>query len=65
MPHGYVVTSHLNSIILLMQSSGKYFIHCKMLLSERLTAAASSYGWSIAAANSNDCIEGSVKNLGT
>jgi hypothetical protein len=35
-----VVMSHSISIILLMQSSGKYVIHFKMLFSERLTASA-------------------------
>jgi hypothetical protein len=55
----YVVISHSIEIILLMQSSGKYFIHLKMLSSDRLTASASLTCGFIAEA-SNNCINGSA-----
>jgi hypothetical protein len=57
----YVVMSHSIAIILLMQSSGKYFIHFKMLSSERLTTSASSNRGFIAEATSSDPTEGLAK----
>jgi uncharacterized UBP type Zn finger protein len=56
----YVLTSHPIVIIVLMQSSGKYDIHCRMLSSERLMS--SSARASIGKTASDDSDDPSTKH---